>query len=158
MKKYLSLLLMLLPLAFLASCDSDDQFPQVELTATLSGVTQVDDVYYAVAGEPVTIDAVTCRPLIDNATALSGVDYYVNYRLLGYAPAAPFTATFTPEQAGGYLLQMYTTILQVDKSITSACITVKIVAVASAADIPTGARTANSATVRTVVSPDRRPQ
>lgn len=158
MKKIYTLLLMLLPFTFLASCDSEDQFPEVKLGANISGVTQVDGVYYAVAGETVTVNEVTCKPVVANATALTGVDYYLNYTPLAYSNIAPYTLSFVMERTGDYTLQMYTNILQVDKRVTSALIAIPIRVVGSSAEIPNYDRTIHMTTYTLNVCPSTQPK
>lgn len=154
MKKIYLLFLMLLPLAFMSSCDSDDRFPDVDINVELSNVVKVDGVYYAVQGEVVTVDAVTVKPMIPNATCLTGVDYYLNYRLIGYNMVAPYGASIEMNRAGENILQMYTAILQVDKTATSAYIELPIVVVPSVEDIPGYDGSEEKAVYTRRVSPD----
>ena len=138
MKKLYLFLLALLPIALLSSCSNDGDNPaDVDMSVAMSnGITKVDGVYYAVEGEPFTIDAITATSVNGSATAISGVDYYLNYRLIGYSLVSPFGASVVPTKLGNNVLQLYTTVLQVDKSITMAYLEVPFVVVSSVEDIP----------------------
>lgn len=158
MKKLMYLLLLLLPLSILGACDSDDQFPDVTLHVDFSGITDVDGEYYAVKGEPVTVDKVYARSMSSLNAALGGVTYYYDYTGVGYSNIAPFSAMFVPEKKGEHILQIFTTVLQEDKRITEACLTFYINVVDSPEDIPAGAATVGRMSIDRRVSPDTKPQ
>lgn len=146
--KKLFYLLFLLPLAFLASCSSDDDFPQVDLKFTLDGVYQNESTgaFYAVAGDEVNLGGVTATSLTNQAATVTNPVFYVN----GY-PIRPFPVedeendqtVFTYGPVNEYFvvdkvnfITTYVTILQVDKSITNGKIVVPVTVVAEEEDLP----------------------
>ncbi len=82
--KKLFYLLFVLPLAFFASCDDDDDMAQVDLTLTLSGVTLSEGDYYAVQGDTIKIDGVNVKSLTNQAATVTGVrDFFDGYPVFG---------------------------------------------------------------------------
>lgn len=142
MKKLLYLLL-LMPLPFLFSCSDDDDLAQVDMTLTLSGVSQSDNVFYTVAGENVTIENLTVKSLNGNAATVANVIFYFNGVPLIGNPGNPFTGTFSTEglESGTYTFSMAGQVLEVDKTITDFTYSTPIVIVESEEDLPEGAQT-----------------
>jgi hypothetical protein len=129
--KKLFYLLFVLPLAFFASCDDDDDMAQVDLTLTLNGVTLSEGDYYAVQGDTIKIDGVNVKSLTNQAATVTGVRYFFDgYPVFG-SIEHPFNCSIltTGIDSGTHTLSLTATILQVDKSITSAAVNfpVKIV-------------------------------
>ena len=118
MKKLL-FLFFLLPFSLLISCDNDKDLSPVDLTLTLSGVTESDDVFFTIAGEEVTIEGLTAKSINGKNSALSNITFYLNgVPLIGY-PGNPFQGTFSTEglEAGTYYLSMSGNLLQEGASI-----------------------------------------
>lgn len=142
MKKLLYLLL-LLPLAFAtSSCSKDDDVKPFELTLTLSGVTQVDGTFYAVAGDNITFDAFTAKPLGDKNTTVANVFFSINGHLLIPDPwnaLDPWTFSTEGLAPGTYTLNVAGNLLQVDQSIMNFVANYKLVIVDSAENLPSGA-------------------
>ena len=136
MKKLYLFLLMILPLALLPACSDDDDIAQVDINVALKGVTDVNGVYYVVNGTPVQIESITATPTNGASTALYGVDYYLNYHLIGYSIVAPFSADVNITKPGMNIMQIYTTVFQVDKTVTNAYVEIPFMLVESSDDIP----------------------
>ncbi len=144
--KKLFYLLFLLPLAFLASCNNDDDFPQVDLTLTLSNVYQDSSngqFYYVETEEsnPV-IEGIKATSLIDGKqAAVSNVFFTLNtfVRLWG-TEEDPMQPVIPSEylQEGVNYINISATILQVDKSIANCYLDVPLNAVTSEDDLPAG--------------------
>lgn len=118
MKKLL-FLFFLLPFSLLISCDDDKDLSPVDLTLTLSGVTESDDVFITVVGEEVTIEGITAKSINGKNSALSNITFYLNgVPLIGYL-GNPFQGTFSTEglEAGTYYLSMSGNLLQEGASI-----------------------------------------
>lgn len=113
MKKLLYLFL-LLPFSLLISCNDDKDLSPVDLTLTLSGVTESDDVFMTVAGEEVSIDGITAKPIGGKNSALSNITFYLNGIPLIGTPGNPFTGTFSTEgfEAGTYYISISGNLLQ----------------------------------------------
>lgn len=141
--KKLFYLLFLLPLAFFTSCDDDDDIAQVDFNITLSGVTQVNDNFYTIAGNTVTIDRAYVTSQTDKAATLTGVRYFLNGIPIPatISEDGSFSISFdtTDMSAGTYTLGITATVLQVDKSINTAAFTVPLTVVAADTDLPSGA-------------------
>lgn len=76
-------------LIFMASCDHDDDLPNVTVSYDYSNATEVDDILYVVEGDTLTIDSVAVTPAqgTKDAQILS-----VLYRFNGYMIAnVPFS-------------------------------------------------------------------
>lgn len=141
MKKLFYLLLML-PLAFFASCNDDDDLAQVDFEVTLSGVTQVNDNFYTVQGNTVNIDGVSVKSLTDKAATVTGVRYFLDgFPIWASVEEGNFSFAFTTEgmEAGSHNLAITATVLQVDKTITSAALNIPIIIVEKTEDLPAGA-------------------
>ncbi len=141
--KKLFYLLFLLPLAFLASCNSDDDLPQVKLTLTASNVYQAesDGAFYYVEDEetPIVIDGLSAQSLLDGKNAaVTNVFYSVNgIPLFGTQeePAKPVIPAEYLKEGTNYI-HINATVLQVDKSISQCALDVPVNAVASVDQLP----------------------
>ncbi len=139
MKKYLYLLLALPILGLLASCSDDDNVPRVSVKIDFEGAVEVDGILYVVQGEPFSITAVRVVPDQGTGNAVVGpVSYAWDYSYIGTADAAPYGVTFDTSirNPGRHLLQLSGTIAQQDKSLASLNLSIPVVVVTDAADIP----------------------
>lgn len=144
MKKLLYLLL-LMPLAFLASCDNDDDMPQVDLTVTLSNVYQDSsngDFYYVEDEDqsPLIVDGISAKSLLDGkAATVTNVFYYLNnvVRLFG-TEEKPFSPVIPADYfaKGVNYINISATILQVDKNIANCYVEVPVKVVESIDNLP----------------------
>ena len=142
--KKLFYLLFLLPLAFLASCNSDDDLPQVELTFTMSNVYQNGDngqFYYVMNDETEPqIDGLSAKTLIDGKNAgVANVFYNLNgyVRLFG-TEEKPFQPVVPTEylRNGENYINVSAMVLQVDKTMADCAFTVPLNVVESTEDLP----------------------
>lgn len=139
MKKYFYLLLAIPFLGLLAACHDDDSVPQVSVKVDYEGAVDVDGVLYVVQGEPFSITSVTVVPDQGTGNAVVGpISYALDYSYIGTAEAAPYGVTFDTENMnlGRHLLQLSGTIAQQDKSLASLNLSIRIMIVGSAEDIP----------------------
>ena len=132
MKKFLYLLLAL-PMLLISSCSNDDDLPQVDMQITYSGAVKVDGVLYVPQGQDFEIESITATPLKGYKEATIGATaYYWNYQYLGTTIEQPFGLKFDTADmpVGNYMLQINSTVYQVDRSVGIAYFTypVKIVA------------------------------
>lgn len=141
MKKLLYLLL-LLPLGFMASCDKNDDLASFDMTLTLSGVTQSDGNFYAVAGDEVSIENLQVVPTGGKATSVANVMFFLNNAPLFANPwdlNQPISFSTTGLQPGLYNVGVTGNLLQVDQSIQNFVANYNLVIVGSAEDLPEGA-------------------
>lgn len=139
--KKLYYFLLLLPFSLLMSCNDEKDFSPVDLTLTLDGVTLVNDNFYTIAGEDVTIENLAVKSVGDKSTAVANVTFYFNGVPLIGTPADPFMGTFSTENipAGTYTLNVTGNLLQVDSSIKMFTMNYPITIVNSEEDLPAGA-------------------
>ncbi|MDE6770436.1 MAG: hypothetical protein K2J78_12000 [Muribaculaceae bacterium] len=143
--KKLFYLLLLMPLAFLASCNNDDDFPQVDLKVTLSNVYQdpTTDKFYYVEDEeaaPVIIDGLSAVGVDNNNAAVANVFYSLNNRVpLVWAteeePTKPYIAPADLFEGVNYI-NISATVLQVDKSMAQCYLDVPLYVVSSTDKLP----------------------
>lgn len=144
--------MLLLPMAFLASCSDDDQIPSANLEITFKNAAMVNNNLVTVQATDVAdffgVDGITVKSTNGNATVLSTVDYYIDHNYVGSNAISPFSATFDTSTlpVGNHLLEMRFAILQIDKSIFP-CTYSTVFTVLDPADLPA------DAPLGTVVSP-----
>ncbi len=155
MKKWFYLMLVaVLPVmaASLASCNDDDDLPNVDISLTVDKGTVVDGTIYGVVGDTIQIASIN---VVNNeagkAATVTNVNYYWDGVPYGPSAFSPFGMTFPiPEDmtVGDYQIGITATVLAVDKSIAVAALTYPVKIVASADEIPstaTGQSITNSA-------------
>lgn len=140
MKKLLYLLAAL-PLLFFASCHDDDDLPEVNVGIDYSGATSVDGVLYAVQGDTISIDSVYVSPVNPNSRAMiSGVTYYLDQRLLGFAPISPFSVGILTDNmpTGKHALRLDMTVLETGREVGAYYVLMPIKIVSDSTQIPSG--------------------
>ena len=137
MKKLLYLFF-LLPFSLFISCSDDNNLSPVDITLTLSGVTESDDVFITVAGEEVTIEGITAKSIEGKNSALSNITFYLNGVPLIGTPGNPFQGTFSTEgfKAGTYNISVIGNLLQEGASIQIFTIEYPIKVVENQEDLP----------------------
>ena len=144
--KKLFYLLLLMPLAFLASCTNDDDLPEVDLKVTLSNVYQdsSNDKFYYVDAEgedeaPILIDSFST---VGQNSTVTNVRYGLNniVRLWGTMPEEDEPSKlYVPTeylQEGVNYINISATVLQVDKSIAQCVLDVPVYVVSSTDKLP----------------------
>lgn len=135
--KKLFYLFLLLPFSLLMSCSDDKDLSPVDMTLTLSGVSQSGNSFYTVAGENVTVDSFQVKSIDGKNTAVTNVVITLgNYPIFG-DPAVIETENLP---AGEYNLAITGNLLQVDSSIKVFAINYPLTIVESAEDLPAGAQ------------------
>ena len=140
--KKLIYLLFLLPLAMLASCHDDDDLPNVDITVTFDNVVANDQgVIYVVQGEELDVQSVTCVGLGGKNAAVTSVQYTWNGQVLQWNPFAPYKIEIDTSYAlvGNHSLTLYMDVAQVDKTLAYSVISIPVVVVATADELPGGA-------------------
>lgn len=153
-KKFVYAIMMaVLPvLAFsLASCDDDDDLPNVSISLDVQNGTFVDGTIYVVQGDTLNVTGIVVKNNEEGkAAAVTNVKYFLDGFFIGESIFSPFPAynltdAETPE--GNYDLGITCTVLAVDKSIAQAVLNYPFKVVASADDIPSTGTPSDTRTV-----------
>lgn len=139
--KRLYYLLLALPLAMFAACDDDDQLPEVSMTVEMSGGVKSDGVIYMLQGDTLSIDNIAVKSLTDKPATLGATTYYWDTFRVGTLVVAPYRFQFDTGDMplGNHLLEIETSVYQVDKTPAFAVMGYKVAIVGDEADIPAGA-------------------
>lgn len=138
--KKLFYLFLLLPFTMMISCNKDDDFSPVDVTISLSGVTQVNDNFYAVAGENVSCANIQAQSIDGKNTAISNVAFYLNGNLIPYTPYDPFFTLNTEGMAAGtYTISFAANLMQEGSSLKVFAGSFPLTIVESEEDLPAGA-------------------
>ena len=129
--------LFLLPMFVMMACGKDD-FQPVDMTLTLSGVTETNEVFYTVGGEEITINNLKVEAVGGKTTTFQNVAFYLNNVLLVGDWSDPFTVSFPTENlpSGTYHLGVTGNLLQVDASIQTFVVSYPLVIVDNVEDLP----------------------
>ncbi len=160
MKKFIGLLFILpLLMTGFASCDSDNDTPDVTLGIAMTNGKNIDGQIYMVAGDTLYIDSVTCinNEKDKNAMVTQATYFWNGFRLgtnvvypYGFAIATEAYTNVGDEESGTrpgqYLLAIETPVLAEGKSLAVGVQTYVVNVVASVEDIPSdpGTSTANA--------------
>lgn len=138
--KKLFYLFLLLPFSVLMSCNDDKDFVPVDMTLTLSGVTQANNNFYTVAGEDVTIENLSVKSEGKNSAVSNVLFYLDNVPMVGL-PGNPFSGTFSTENlpAGTYEINVTGNLLQEDSSIKVFAVSYPLVIVDNEESLPADA-------------------
>ncbi|MDE5810919.1 MAG: hypothetical protein K2H61_01270 [Muribaculaceae bacterium] len=138
MKRFIYLLALVVPFLALTSCESDDKFPDVDITVNFDGPTRVGNTLYVVQGEPLTISSITMVDHTPKGAVIGSATYFWDYYNLGGTIQRPygFTIDTTGVALGNHWLQISVTIYAVDYAPCIGYLEYKVVVVPSADDIP----------------------
>lgn len=141
MIKKLIYILFAVPLMMLSACSDDDDMAQVDLTFQLSGVTLVDDTFYTISGETVSVDGVVAKSLTSDPATIQRVQYTLDGFRLPIELDNPFGTEFSTTDfgLGTHRLGMSGVVLQEDKTITEVAVQMPLKIVESIEDLPEGA-------------------
>ena len=139
MKKLLYLLL-LIPFGFLASCQSDEDLPQVTIDVTFDNVAYENGVLYVVQGEEWGVQSISVKSLNGENTTLANVGYSLDNTTIDFSNVAPYSISFDSAlmPIGTHLLDIGFNVLQVNKPISNGVISYYVKVVESADQIPNG--------------------
>lgn len=137
MKKLLYLL-MLLPLFFATSCNSDEDYPAVDMKITISGVTYHDGSLYTVRGETVQFDNIAVTALNGNDAAVANVTYTCDGVPAGYAEFNPFSSEINTAGLadGSHFIDIGFNLLEVDKTIVYGMCRYRLIVVGAESELP----------------------
>lgn len=141
MKKLYYFLLLALPMLFVASCDDDNNLPDVDVSVEISGGVRVDGAIYVVAGDTLSIDAIKVTNKEEGKSAIiTEAVYSWDYGPVLISVNPPYGASFETGEnlVGSHLLQIQCPLFAVDKSPAMMYMAYKVVVVKDAQDIPSG--------------------
>ena len=134
-------MLAMLPMLFaFTACSDDDDLPQVDFDFTYENATVVDNTVYVVQGTTFDISAITVTNREEGkGCGISYAAYYWDYLYLGTTVEPPYgfeieLAEDTP--LGKHNIEVRCQVFAVDKTIANAVVSIDVVVVASADDIP----------------------
>lgn len=137
----------------LASCNNEDDLPDVNIELNVENGTMVDGTIYVVQGDTLNVTGITVtNNEAGKGAAVTNVRYFVDGYFIGESLFSPFPAyniTVADTPVGSYDLGVACTVLAADKSIASAALNYPFRVVASADDIP-GTPTRSATATRTV--------
>lgn len=140
MKKYLSLLLLLLPtMAFVTSCSDESDLPDVDFDVNFENVTTIDNVLYVVQGESFEITSIDVISNDGKNAMITNANYYWDYQFIGSSIEPPFgfKIEVTPEASlGKHVLQIDCPLFVQDKEPATALVSFAVNVVASLDDLP----------------------
>ena len=140
MKKLLYLLL-LLPFSVLTSCNKEDLAP-FDLSLTLGGVTQVNNNFYVVSGDNVTIESLKVDPVGGKNTAVANVMFFIDNAPIFVNPwDAVNEIEFSTAnlQPGVHTIGITGNLLQVDQSLQTFAVSYPLVIVEDKEALPADA-------------------
>ena len=140
MKRFFYLLLMIVPVLALTSCDDGNDFPDVSIRVDFEGVTRVGNSLYVVQGEPLTVASVTMVDHTPKGAVIGSANYFWDYYNLGGTIQRPYGITIDTDGValGTHILQISVSIYAVDYSPCMGYLDYRVVVVASPDDIPGG--------------------
>lgn len=144
MKKLLYLFLALPFAMMVASCNNDDNLPNVTVTMDFGNAAVQDGTIYVAETDTLLINSIVTKPVDSNQTAtLANVRFYWNYVPTPYLSWSPLPleipiAQMPLSESGNNLLQLDATLLETDKSIAYANIAIPVKVVASVDSLPSG--------------------
>ncbi|MDE5628202.1 MAG: hypothetical protein K2I69_01430 [Muribaculaceae bacterium] len=140
MKKYLFLLLLLVPALSLVSCSDDHDLPNVDFNFTFENAVELDGTLYVVQGETFEIASIQVINKEEGKNALiTAANYYWDYYFLGSTVQPPYGFEISVEEntpLGEHLLEVECPLYAVDKEPAFAVVAFNVKVVASAEDIP----------------------
>ncbi len=141
MKKYLTLLLLLLPaMALVSSCSDESDLPDVDFNVNFENAPSIDNTLYVVQGDQFEITSID---VINNQggknAMITNASYFWDFQYIGSSIEPPygFKITVSPEASlGKHILQIECPLFAEDKEPATAVVSFTVNVVASADDIP----------------------
>lgn len=141
MKKLYYFFLLALPMLFMASCDDDNNLPDVDVSVKIDGAVNIEGILYAVQGDTLSIESITVVNREEGKSAIiTSASYSWDYRYAGVSVTPPYGAKFATENmaVGPHLLQIECPLFAVDKSAAVLFFAYKVIIVENADEIPDG--------------------
>jgi len=140
MKKFIYLLLLLVPALSLVSCSDDDDLPNVTFGITFANAVEYDGKVYVVQGDTAAVQSITVtNNEAGKAAFITDAVYYWDGYYAGTSFQSPFSFEFVTTDktpVGKHTLDITCALFAVDKSPATAVVRYPVYIVASADDIP----------------------
>lgn len=141
MKKLFYLLMLVVPLGFMASCADDENLPDVDIAVTLDNASYYEGVVYVPQSENLEVEEITVRAIDGSPAALANLRYYWDGVFqpgltFGVYPMALATEGM-PD--GRHSLALQCTVLEVNKSLAWADLYYPVVIISDETQLPAGA-------------------
>lgn len=138
MKKYLLYLLVVPLLATLVSCDSDDDFPPVDITVSIDGAVRQGNTLYVVQGDVLDIAAINMKDNTSKGAVIGSATYFWDYYRVAGTITKPYSFSLDTSNValGRHLLQIEVSIYAVDYAPCLGYIGYDVVVVESSDQIP----------------------
>lgn len=132
------LLLFIIPLA--ASCDHNDDLPDIDVTVTVKGCVVNENTIYVVKNDGFEVISVDLVNHGKKNAVIGSVVYLWDYARVGDSVTAPYSYKFNTSstEPGTHLFQMEAAIYAVDYAPAIAFMSYNVVVVESTADLPQG--------------------
>lgn len=153
MKKLFTLLMVIPLFVGMASCDSDDDFPPVDITVSIEGATRVDNSLYVVQGDTLDVAAINMVDNTSKGAVIGSATYFWDYYRVGGTIVKPYGMSFDTSGValGRHLLQVQISIYAVDYAPCIGYVSYNVIVVPSASDIPSDGDIENNPTVNAVI-------
>lgn len=143
MKKLMLTLLLGIPMLFAAtSCDDDKDLPQVDISVNVTGAVTDNGVVYVVKGDTLSINGIQVTNLDKGqaASITAPVTFYWDglWMAGGQTWVFPTLLSTWDIPVGDHILMLEMGVIANDKSPAFAVVTIPVVVVASADDLPKG--------------------
>ncbi|MDE6410779.1 MAG: hypothetical protein K2K81_11150 [Muribaculaceae bacterium] len=145
MKKFILILLLLIPIGLLVSCSDDVSDPtsvaDCQVTLTFNNVAVINGVIYATQDYPLEVESVNIYSPSGSTKGISEVEYSVDNHASSIAKYAPFTGRFDTRYltAGVHPLGVLVDLIQTDNSQIPDNMQYNFTVVPTVEDLPAGA-------------------
>ncbi len=144
MKKFILILLLLIPIGLLVSCSDDVTNPNPEtdcqVTLTFNNVAVINGVIYATQDYPLEVESISICSNDGSTKGISEVEYSIDDHASSIAKYAPFTGRFDTRNLaeGTHPLGVYVDLLQSNNSQVSDSMQYTFTVVPTVEDLPAG--------------------
>lgn len=145
MKKFLLILLLLIPIGLLVSCSDDISDPSsdtdCQVTLTFNNVAVINGVIYTTRDYPLEVESIDAYSPDGTTKAISEVEYSIDDHEVLTAKYAPYTGRFDTRylSAGEHPLGVYIDLLQSDLTRIPDSMQYNFTVVPTVEDLPAGA-------------------
>ncbi|MCM1068163.1 MAG: hypothetical protein NC418_11380 [Muribaculaceae bacterium] len=146
MKKFLTMMLMALPLLGLTACHDDDDVPDVDFNIAIENAVRADGYLYVVQGETMEVASIEVKNNDAGKPAMiTAANYYWDYRYIGSSIEPPYGMEIEISETtptGEHLLEIECPLFAEDKAAATAIVSFNVKVVSDQSELPdTGEQT-----------------